>query len=82
MLNWPEKFQISLADMSWICHYCIRKTHLLGRKVKVWWNADETYYSGYIDAIDPVTGRYRIQYEDGEWEFISLSVEPVLISNS
>lgn len=44
----------------------------------VWWHDDAVSYSGIINAQDSVTKKYRVFYDDGEWEFISLSSSPVL----
>ena len=64
---------------AWLCPECIATGGggLAGTKVRVWWWDDKTSYEGVVDAFDGPTGRHRVLYDDGEWEFISLSVEPV-----
>lgn len=68
--------------LSWLCHRCVdgEVLNLIGRTVKVWWHEDKAYYSGVIDACDRSSRRYRVQYFDGDWEFVDLRAEPVLIS--
>ena len=81
--NIVSQIKSSTKDpLSWLCHRCLDggELNLIGRTVKVWWHEDKAYYSGVIDACDRSSGRYRVQYFDGDWEFVDLRAEPVLIS--
>jgi len=40
-------------------------TVLLGKRIEVRWMHDR-YYSGTIDAFDPLTGRHNLTYDDGD----------------
>ena len=44
----------------------------------MWWKDDAQYYCGSVNAFDSVSGKHRVLYDDDEWEFIDLGVEPVL----
>ncbi|KAK9824439.1 hypothetical protein WJX72_010256 [[Myrmecia] bisecta] len=48
-----------------------------GWRVGVYWKEDTIFYDGEIIGYDPSTGRHEILYDDGEAEYISLSVERV-----
>ena len=37
------------------------------------------YYDGWIESFEEVSREHRINYSDGEWEFLSLEKEDVLI---
>jgi len=45
------------------------------RAVAVYWSHDGTFYHGVINAYDPISGKHRVLYADGEWEFLYLPVE-------
>lgn len=68
--------------MTSICANCVGslKEALVGRCVQIWWHDDECKYTGHLNAYDPVSGKHRVLYDDGEWEFIDLKKEPVWIS--
>lgn len=59
----------------WLCQDCIPKieSNILELSIKVYWIDDSKYYEGVIDALDPMSHEHRVQYDDGEWEFIKLS---------
>mmetsp|Transcript_3685 Transcript_3685/g.3836 ORF Transcript_3685/g.3836 Transcript_3685/m.3836 type:complete len:206 (-) Transcript_3685:116-733(-) len=40
------------------------------------------FYKGIVNAYDKLSGKHRVLYDDGEWEFIDLCAEPVLIEHS
>ena len=46
---------------------------------QVWWPEDKQYYTGVLNAYDAVSGKHRVLYDDGEWEFLDLSAEPTLV---
>ncbi|KAJ1410041.1 hypothetical protein SESBI_22276 [Sesbania bispinosa] len=45
---------------------------LVGRRIKVWWPLDKTFYEGVIDSYDPVRGKHKILYADGDEEVLNL----------
>jgi hypothetical protein len=40
------------------------------------------FYKGTVNAYDNLSGKHRVLYDDGEWEFLDLCSEPVLIEHS
>ena len=46
---------------------------VVGRRLKVWWPADEAWYSGGVASYDGE--RHAIQYDDGDEEAVDLSRE-------
>ncbi|XP_056845499.1 sister chromatid cohesion protein PDS5 homolog E isoform X2 [Raphanus sativus] len=48
---------------------------LVGKRVKVWWPLDETFYEGVIQSYDGRTKRHQVLYSDGEAEAIYLKNE-------
>jgi hypothetical protein len=69
------------ADWGWFCPHCIKKrgADLVSLEIKVWWLQDAVYYEGRVDAYDTFSGTHRIQYVDGEWEFVDLRFEPYIV---
>ncbi|KAF1865829.1 hypothetical protein Lal_00021830 [Lupinus albus] len=59
---------------------------LVGSRIKVWWPMDKTFYEGVVESYDPVKGKHKILYADGEvevlnlkkqrWEVIAVDVSP------
>ncbi len=66
----------------WFCPDCVEylKSELIGLYVLVWWADDKALYGGKIDAYDFNSSRHRVVYDDGEWEFLNLIAEPVVMS--
>ena len=66
----------------WLCPHCLQQApdRLLTRPVKVWWPDDKLFYPGRISAYDAFSKRHCVEYEDGQWEFIRLPSELVLLS--
>ncbi|KAJ1429183.1 Armadillo-type fold [Sesbania bispinosa] len=48
------------------------RNSLVGRRIKVWWPLDKTFYEGVIDSYDPVRGKHKILYADGDEEVLNL----------
>ncbi|RID48390.1 hypothetical protein BRARA_I04903 [Brassica rapa] len=48
---------------------------LVGKRVKVWWPLDKTFYEGVIQSYDGRTRRHKVLYSDGEAEAIYLKNE-------
>lgn len=48
----------------------------VGDRIDIWWEHDGTFYSGTLgDIVDKATGMYRIDYDDGEQEVVTLPDE-------
>ncbi|KAF3450964.1 hypothetical protein FNV43_RR07053 [Rhamnella rubrinervis] len=45
---------------------------LVGRKIKVWWPMDKTFYEGVIHSFDPVKKKHKVSYVDGDEETLNL----------
>ncbi|KAE9616319.1 hypothetical protein Lalb_Chr04g0264431 [Lupinus albus] len=45
---------------------------LVGSKIKVWWPMDKMFYEGIVDSYDPVKGKHKILYADGEVEILNM----------
>ncbi|KAH1052453.1 hypothetical protein GLYMA_08G217900v4 [Glycine max] len=55
---------------------------LVGRRIKVWWPKDKMFYEGVIDSYDPIKGKHKILYADGDVEVLNLKRqrwEPVTV---
>ena len=37
---------------------------------------------GTIDAFDEASGTHRVLYEDNEWEFVNMAIEPVAFGST
>lgn len=48
---------------------------LAGAVVRVWWPAESEWYRGRVVAYDPVAGRHRVEYDDGDVEALDLREE-------
>ena len=74
--------KVDSAVYGWLCPTCAHSEtigdQVVGRAVKVWWKDDAQFYCGSVNAYDSVSGKHRVLYDDDEWEFIDLGVEPVL----
>ncbi|CAJ1951403.1 unnamed protein product [Sphenostylis stenocarpa] len=51
-------------------HHC--GNSLVGSKIKVWWPKDKTFYEGVIESYDPIKGKHKILYADGDVEVLNL----------
>ncbi|CAL0308621.1 unnamed protein product [Lupinus luteus] len=45
---------------------------LVGSRIKVWWPKDKMFYEGVVDSYDPVKGKHKILYADGEVEILNM----------
>ncbi|KAL2338208.1 hypothetical protein Fmac_012654 [Flemingia macrophylla] len=45
---------------------------LVGSRIKVWWPKDRMFYEGVIDSFDPIKGKHKILYTDGDIEVLDL----------
>ncbi|XP_031274074.1 uncharacterized protein LOC116132549 isoform X2 [Pistacia vera] len=45
---------------------------LVGKRIKVWWPMDKTFYEGVIDSYDRIKKKHRILYVDGDVERLNL----------
>ena len=68
----------------WQCNDCVRTNgcDLIGCPIRVWWTGDEVYYDGIVDAFDAFSLLHRVNYDDGEWEFVDLTAEPYVVAIS
>ncbi|KAK9861174.1 hypothetical protein WJX84_001707 [Apatococcus fuscideae] len=48
---------------------------LLGARVKIFWPDDAEWYPGTLTALNSITGRHHVQYDDGEQEDLCLEHE-------
>ncbi|XWS11713.1 hypothetical protein CRYUN_Cryun37aG0022700 [Craigia yunnanensis] len=48
---------------------------LIGRRIKVWWPMDKTFYEGVVASYDPIRMKHRVFYEDGDEERLNLRRE-------
>lgn len=53
---------------------------MVGCPIRVWWPGDAVYYDGTVDAFDTFSLLHRVNYDDGEWEFVDLSAEPYVVA--
>lgn len=81
--QWAQALQITTLRWSWLCAQCIAElgAALIGVEVNVWWHDDMGGYRGTIDAFDEVSQCHRVLYEDNEWEFVNLAIEPVMFGS-
>ncbi|KAL8149108.1 hypothetical protein AgCh_006203 [Apium graveolens] len=49
----------------------------VGKRVKVYWPLDKSWYEGYVKSFDRVSGKHLVQYDDSEEELLDLSKEKV-----
>ncbi len=83
--QWEKAVEAAMEPVgdvwAWICPTCVASCgeRLVGREVQVWWHDDERSYRGEVNAFDEASGSHRVLYEDDEWEFISLAIEPFVI---
>ena len=45
---------------------------MIGKKVKVFWPVDESWYTGIVEEYDPHTGEHCLQYADGDTEWVKI----------
>lgn len=76
-----RKGEVTAGSWCWVCPGCLVETQqrILGKRVKVWWGGDSKYYEGWIESFDDISEEHRINYSDGEWEFLSIKTEDFLI---
>ncbi|KAK7381522.1 hypothetical protein VNO80_00067 [Phaseolus coccineus] len=44
----------------------------VGSRIKVWWPKDKMFYEGVIESYDPIKGKHKILYADGDVEVLNL----------
>jgi hypothetical protein len=69
-----EEFD-AVRESIWYCATCLAElgSSLQGRPVAVYWPQDSVWYTGRVQAYEPICGKHRIVYDDGEWEYILLA---------
>jgi Myb-like DNA-binding domain len=45
---------------------------MLGKKVKVFWPVDESWYVGVVMSFDPSSGEHQLEYPDGDHEWVKI----------
>lgn len=57
------------------CQSCVEGQWdgFLKARVQVFWRQDRKWYDGTVQDYDARTGKHRIWYDDGDWEFVRLS---------
>ncbi|XP_057454096.1 sister chromatid cohesion protein PDS5 homolog C-like [Lotus japonicus] len=50
-----------------------RSNSLVGSRIEVWWPKDKTFYAGVVASYDPVRGKHKILYDDGDEEVLNLN---------
>lgn len=45
---------------------------MIGKKVRVFWPVDESWYSGTVQKFDVTTGEHLLQYPDGDTEWVKI----------
>ncbi|KAL6495811.1 hypothetical protein OROGR_030374 [Orobanche gracilis] len=48
---------------------------MINARVMVWWPLDKTFYTGTVEAFDPLTKKHKIKYDDDEEEVLDLREE-------
>ena len=54
---------------------------MIGKKVRVFWPVDESWYTGTVQEYDPVKGEHCLQYPDGDTEWVKIG-EIIAASNA
>ncbi|XP_030488613.2 DNA mismatch repair protein MSH6 [Cannabis sativa] len=49
----------------------------VGKKIKVYWPLDESWYEGFVKLFDKDQGRHLVQYDDAEEELLDLAKEKI-----
>lgn len=52
---------------------------LINRRIQVYWNMDEAWYTGLLKRYDPTNKLHLVVYDDGEDEWVSLERDKVKI---
>ncbi|GAV87389.1 MutS_V domain-containing protein/MutS_I domain-containing protein/MutS_II domain-containing protein/MutS_IV domain-containing protein/MutS_III domain-containing protein [Cephalotus follicularis] len=50
---------------------------VLGKRIRVYWPLDKSWYEGYVKSLDKGSNKHLIQYDDGEEELLDLGKEKV-----
>ncbi|GMH33654.1 hypothetical protein BSKO_01488 [Bryopsis sp. KO-2023] len=48
---------------------------LEGKRIRVYWKADEAWYSGRVASFDSLSGKHKVCYDDGDVEELQLDKE-------
>ena len=51
------------------------ETHLIGHKVRIYWPVQKEWSIGQVTKFNMNKERHRIDYEDGDWEWMDLNRE-------
>ena len=50
-------------------------SELVGRRVKVFWSADNAWFHGSLSEFSRSSGKHLCEYDDGDQEWLNLSSE-------
>ncbi|PON72400.1 DNA mismatch repair protein [Trema orientale] len=50
---------------------------VVGRRIKVYWPLDKSWYEGFVKSYDEGEGKHLVQYDDAEEEFLELGKEKI-----
>ncbi|GFH06762.1 DNA mismatch repair protein [Haematococcus lacustris] len=52
-----------------------KAAEVVGRRIKVFWPQEGTWFEGSISRYDQDKGKHRVCYDDGDKEWVVLSAE-------
>ncbi|KAF5181247.1 Dna mismatch repair protein muts [Thalictrum thalictroides] len=53
------------------------KEDVVGKRIRVYWPLDHSWYEGYVKSFDDLSGKHLIQYDDAEEEVLDLNKEKI-----
>ncbi|PIA61132.1 hypothetical protein AQUCO_00300566v1, partial [Aquilegia coerulea] len=53
------------------------KENVVGKRIRVYWPLDDSWYEGYVKSLDDLSGKHLIQYDDAEEEVLDLNKEKI-----
>ncbi|KAM1058270.1 hypothetical protein EV2_032353 [Malus domestica] len=57
-----------------------KKSHgheVVGKRIKVYWPLDKSWYEGYVKCFNKYSGKHLVQYDDAEEEMLDLEMEKI-----
>ncbi|XP_020698156.2 DNA mismatch repair protein MSH6-like [Dendrobium catenatum] len=52
-------------------------SEVVGKRIRVYWPLDKSWYEGHVRSFDEASGKHVIQYDDGEEEFLDMEKEKI-----
>lgn len=56
----------------------VAKPSMIGKRVKVFWPVDESWYEGVVQQYDSSTGEHLLRYHDGDTEWVKIGEDNIL----